>query len=67
MASSLFGKVSRWASTPQGRRAISQATQRAQQMAKDPATKARVGKLRSRITGGDKPGGGPGMPPAPRP
>jgi len=44
MASSMFGKAVRWARSPQGQRAIA----RAQQAAKDPATRAKVQQLRGR-------------------
>jgi hypothetical protein len=44
MASSMFDKAARWARSPQGQRAIA----KAQQVAKDPATRAKVQQLRGR-------------------
>jgi hypothetical protein len=44
MASSMFNKAMRWARTPQGQRAIA----KAQQVAKDPATRAKVQQLKGR-------------------
>jgi hypothetical protein len=46
---SVFGKISKFARTPQGQRMISEASRRAQQVAKDPATRAKVQQLSSRL------------------
>jgi hypothetical protein len=42
---SLFSKLSKFAKTPQGQRMLREATTRAQQAAKDPATRAKLDKL----------------------
>ncbi|WP_432491785.1 hypothetical protein [Kineococcus gypseus] len=56
MAAGLLGKVTKFLSTPQGRRLTQEALRRAQVAAKDPATRRRidaaVGQLRRRGTGG---------------
>jgi hypothetical protein len=67
-SSSLFGKVARWARTPQGQRVISEATRRAQQVAKDPATRAKVQRIRGKIgTSGITPSKRTGPDPETRP
>jgi hypothetical protein len=52
MASSLFNKVVQFANSPKGRQVIRQATDKAQQMAKDPKTRARIDDVRRRMQGG---------------
>jgi hypothetical protein len=52
MASSLFNKVVQFANSPKGRQVIRQATDKAQQMAKDPKTRARIDDVRRRVQGG---------------
>ncbi|WP_369135495.1 hypothetical protein [Modestobacter sp. I12A-02662] len=52
MASSLFNKVVQFANSPKGRQVIRQATDKAQQMAKDPKTRARIDDARRRMQGG---------------
>ncbi|WP_432536550.1 hypothetical protein [Kineococcus arenarius] len=56
MAAGLLGKVTRFMSTPQGRRLTQQAARRVQAAAKDPATRrkidAAVSQLRRRGSGG---------------
>ncbi|WP_337062353.1 hypothetical protein [Kineococcus sp. G2] len=42
MAGGLVGKVTRFLSTPQGRRVAQEATRRLQTAAKDPATRRRI-------------------------
>ena len=49
---SLFSKLAQLANTPKGRRVISQATQKAQQLAKDPRTRAKIDDARRRFQGG---------------
>ncbi len=49
MASSLFGKLAGLARSPQGQRVISQATRKAQQLAKDPATRAKLDQGAARV------------------
>jgi hypothetical protein len=56
---SLFSKVAQFASSPKGREVIRQATDRAQQMAKDPKTRAKIDDVRRRVQGG-RGGNGPG-------
>lgn len=46
---SLMSKLSSFARSPQGRRTIEQATRKAQQMAKDPANRAKVEDLRRNL------------------
>jgi hypothetical protein len=47
-SSSIFNKAVRWARSPQGQRVIAEAGRRAQQVANDPATRAKVQQLRGR-------------------
>jgi flagellar hook-associated protein FlgK len=59
---SLFAKMTQLANSPKGKAAIQQMTVKAQQMAKDPKTRAKLTDLRNRVQGGR---GGPGSRPAP--
>lgn len=62
---SLFSKVAQFANSPKGRQAIRQASDRAQQLAKDPKTRAKIDGVRRRIQGGRAGGqGGTGAGPA---
>ena len=58
---SLFSKVAEFANSPKGKQAIQQATEKAQQLAKDPTTRAKIDGVRRRIQGGR---GGTGAGPA---
>jgi hypothetical protein len=58
---SLFSKVTQFANSPKGKQALRQATEKAQQLAKDPNTRARIEDVRRRIQGGR---GGTGAGPA---
>jgi flagellar hook-associated protein FlgK len=58
---SLFSKVTQFANSPKGKQAIQQATEKAQQLAKDPKTRAKIDGVRRRIQGGR---GGTGAGPA---
>jgi hypothetical protein len=49
---SLFSKLTQFANTPKGRQVIAQATEKAQQLAKDPKTRAKIDDVRRRIQGG---------------
>jgi hypothetical protein len=49
---SLFNKVVEFANSPKGRQVIRQATDKAQQMARDPKTRARLDDVRRRMQGG---------------
>jgi hypothetical protein len=49
---SLFNKVIQLANSPKGKQAIAQATEKAQQFAKDPKTKAKIDEARRRFQGG---------------
>jgi hypothetical protein len=51
---SLVNKAVRWARSPEGQRKINDATRRAQQAARDPATRARLQQLRARVGGTGK-------------
>ena len=57
---SLFSKLTQFASSPKGRQMIAQATDKAQQMAKDPKTRAKIDEVRRRVQGGRR-GSGPGQ------
>jgi len=54
---SLFDRIAKFAKSPQGQRAIQQATQKAQQFAKDPKNRAKIDQFRARLQGG----GGKGL------
>ena len=56
---SLFNKVVQLANSPKGKQAIAQATAKAQELAKDPKTRAKIDDVRRRIQGGRGPGSGP--------
>jgi hypothetical protein len=61
----LIGKITAYARTPAGQRMIRSAAQRAQAMAKDPKTRAKVGELRQRAADRQPrrdPGAGPTQP-----
>ncbi len=53
---SLISKLTQFARSPQGQRAIRTATDKAQQFAKDPKNRAKIDQFRSRLQGGK--GGG---------
>ncbi len=53
---SLFSKLTQFAKSPQGQRAIRTAGDKAQQFAKDPKNRARIEQVRSKLQGGK--GGG---------
>lgn len=56
----LFDKVVQFANSPKGRQVIRQATDKAQQMARDPKTRAKLDDVRRRIQGGGRGGTGTG-------
>jgi hypothetical protein len=73
---SLFDRVSKIMRSPQGQRIVQQASEKAQQLSKDPATRARVQKVRDQVVrrvggrsaaGPTRPAGeqGPPQPPPP--
>jgi hypothetical protein len=49
---SLFDKVVQLANSPKGKQAVRQATEKAQQFAKDPKTRAKIEDVRRRFQGG---------------
>jgi len=49
---SMFTKLTQLANSPKGKEAIRQVTERAQQMAKDPKTRAKIDEARRRFQGG---------------
>jgi hypothetical protein len=51
---SLVNKAVQWARSPEGQRKINDATRRAQQAARDPATRAKLQQLRARVGGTGK-------------
>ena len=53
---SVFDKVAQFARSPKGQQALRQVSAKAQQMAKDPKTKARIDDARRRFSGGRGPG-----------
>jgi hypothetical protein len=55
MKSSMFAKISQFASSPQGQRMIREATSKAQKFASDPKNRAKIEDLRRRFTGGSRP------------
>ncbi len=57
---SLFTKLSQFANSPKGKQAIRQVTEKAQHLAKDPKTRARVEEARRRFQGGRGRGSGSG-------
>ncbi|HEY0400959.1 MAG TPA: hypothetical protein VGD09_03005 [Blastococcus sp.] len=57
---SLFSKVAQLANSPQGKEAVRKMTEKAQQLAKDPKTKAKIDDVRRRFQGGRGPGSGTG-------
>jgi hypothetical protein len=57
---SLFSKVAQFANSPKGKQAIRQATDKAQALAKDPKTRAKIDDVRRRFQGGGK-GSGPAV------
>ncbi|MGY1737515.1 hypothetical protein [Geodermatophilus sp. SYSU D00684] len=56
---SVFDKVAQLARSPKGQQTLKQVSAKAQQLAKDPRTKARIDDARRRFTGGRGTGGGP--------
>jgi hypothetical protein len=58
---SLFSKVAQFANSPKGKEAIRSATEKAEALAKDPKTRAKIDDVRRRIQGGR---GGTGTGPA---
>ena len=56
---SLFSKLTQFANTPKGRQVIAQATEKAQQLAKDPKNRAKIEDVRRRFQGGRGNGSGP--------
>jgi len=57
---SLFNKVVQFANSPKGKQVIRQATDKAQQLAKDPKNRAKIDDVRRRIQGGRGGTGGTG-------
>ena len=49
---SLFSKVAQFANSPQGKQAIRSATEKAQELANDPKTRAKIDDVRRRVQGG---------------
>jgi hypothetical protein len=59
---SLFSKVAQFANSPKGKQVIRQATDKAQEMARDPKTRAKIDEVRRRVQGGRGGHGGAGGP-----
>jgi hypothetical protein len=49
---SLFSKVAQFANSPKGKQAIRSATEKAQELARDPRTRAKIDDVRRRVQGG---------------
>jgi hypothetical protein len=49
---SLFSKVAQFANSPKGKEAIRSATEKAEALAKDPKTRAKIDDVRRRVQGG---------------
>lgn len=64
---SLFGKLAGIARSPHGQRMIAQATQKAQRLAKDPATRAKIEQGTARVRAEVAKRRGPATPPAATP
>lgn len=47
---SLFGKITQFARSPKGQQVLRQAGAKAQHIARDPATKAKINDVRNRVT-----------------
>jgi hypothetical protein len=58
---SLFSKVAQFANSPKGKEAIRSATEKAEALAKDPKTRAKIDDVRRRVQGNR---GGTGTGPA---
>ena len=54
----LIDKIMKFAKSPQGQKAIRQATDKAQQFAKDPKNRAKIDDVRRRLQGGGSKGTG---------
>ncbi|MGK5113122.1 MULTISPECIES: hypothetical protein [unclassified Geodermatophilus] len=57
---SMFTKLTQLANSPKGKQAVRQVTEKAQQLAKDPKTKAKIDEARRRFQGGRGQGTGSG-------
>ncbi len=57
---SMFTKLTQLANSPKGKQAVRQVTEKAQQLAKDPKTKAKIDEARRRFQGGRGHGTGTG-------
>ena len=57
---SMLNKVMQFANSPKGKQVIRQATDKAQELAKDPKNRARIDDVRRRIQGGRGGSGGTG-------
>ena len=55
---SMLNKVMQFANSPKGKQMIAQATDKAQQLAKDPKNRAKIDDVRRRIQGGRGGSGG---------
>lgn len=60
----LLNKITAFARSPRGQQLVGRATQKAQQLSKDPATQARLRRLREQVTKrtSNRSQGGPGTP-----
>jgi hypothetical protein len=55
---SLISKLSQFANSPRGRQTIRELTERGQQLARDPKTRAKIEDVRRRLQGGGSTGNG---------
>ena len=51
---SMIDKLTQFAKSPQGRQAIAQLTEKGQQLARDPKTRAKLDEVRRRFQGGGR-------------
>jgi hypothetical protein len=54
---SLMNKLAQFANSPKGKQAIRELSERGQQLAKDPRTRAKIDDVRRRLQGGGSKGG----------
>jgi hypothetical protein len=56
---SLINRLTQFANSPKGKQAIRELTERGQQLARDPRTRAKIDDVRRRLQGGGSKGTGP--------
>ena len=56
---SLMNRLTQFANSPKGKQAIRELTEKGQQLARDPRTRAKIDEVRRRLQGGTSRGGRP--------